>query len=92
MGHALSSLLQHMPYSSGSTYVYRAEAGQGEVTSAQFLQGSAISLQSMFSETVSIGFVVAGGVNVPFMWFYRLWLHACHAVKLMRQNFPILLC
>ena len=58
-GHGLSFLLQHMPYSSGSTYVYRAEAGQGEVTSAQFLQGSAISLQSMFSETVSIGFVAA---------------------------------
>ena len=53
-------LLQHMPYSNGSTYVYRADAGPGEVTSAQFLQGSAISLQSMFSETVSTGFDGSG--------------------------------
>nr|KAG5714787.1 hypothetical protein BaRGS_000275 [Batillaria attramentaria] len=42
--------MQHMPIGSSTTYVCRAEASQGEVTSAQFLQGSAVSLQSMFSE------------------------------------------
>ena len=59
------SLLQHMPYAGGSTYVYRADAGQGDVTSAQFLQGSAISLQSMFSEMVSISFITA-------IWWFKL--------------------
>ncbi|KAL8593244.1 hypothetical protein ACOMHN_009898 [Nucella lapillus] len=38
--------------STGGTTVYRAEGGEGEATNAQFLQGSAVSLQSMFSETM----------------------------------------
>ncbi|XP_076450617.1 uncharacterized protein LOC143286749 isoform X2 [Babylonia areolata] len=43
--------MQRMPYTAGTTYVYH-EGGEGEATSAQFLQGSAVSLQSMFSETI----------------------------------------
>ncbi|XP_025082021.1 uncharacterized protein LOC112556836 isoform X3 [Pomacea canaliculata] len=45
------SALQHLSCSN-STYVCQTAAGSGEVTSAQFLQGSAASLQSMCSETM----------------------------------------